>query len=403
MDAQRALLDELMGSARNLTEEERRGHKEITWDDKEVCGFYMVKFCPHDLFVNTRSDLGPCPKIHDPKLKESFESSPRHDSYVPKFEAELAHFCEKLASLLLKFWRMLVAYLYQLEIRRFIMLHICTITLFQVMDLDRRVKRGRERLAQEVEVPPPPPVPVEKSEQLSVLEEKIKNLLESVEALGEAGKVDEAEALMRKVDLLNMEKTALTLQPQSDKVLMLAQEKKMALCETCGSFLIANDALERTQSHEAKEKAREEERLAREKEAEERRKQREKEVEGRRRSGSADRDKNRHRECDRRDRERSRDRNSRGSRDMGRASERRHNSFRNGGDRSRDRYRERDRSRSHSPARHGGRRRKVDLCDDHPFVDSLALLLIGALEVGIWSCTATVNIKQSVGLIDIKP
>lgn len=30
---------------------------------------------------------------------------------------------------------------------------------------------------------------------------------------------------------------------------MVAQEKKMALCETCGSFLIANDAAERTQSH----------------------------------------------------------------------------------------------------------------------------------------------------------
>lgn len=65
------------------------------------------------------------------------------------------------------------------------------------MDLDRRVRRGRERL--EVEVPPPAPVPDEKSQQLSVLEEKIKNLLEQVEALGEAGKVDEAEALMRKV------------------------------------------------------------------------------------------------------------------------------------------------------------------------------------------------------------
>jgi len=44
--------------ARNLTEEERKGYKEVTWDDKEVCGFYMVRFCPHDLFVNTRSDLG---------------------------------------------------------------------------------------------------------------------------------------------------------------------------------------------------------------------------------------------------------------------------------------------------------------------------------------------------------
>ncbi|KAI3808016.1 hypothetical protein L1987_23957 [Smallanthus sonchifolius] len=341
MDAQRALLDELMGSARNLTEEERRGHREITWDDKEVCGFYMVKFCPHDLFVNTRSDLGPCPKIHDPKLKESFETSPRHDSYVPRFEAELAHFCEKL-----------------------------------VMDLDRKVRRGRERLAQEVEVPPPPPVPVEKSEQLTVIEEKIKNLLESVEALGEAGKVDEAGALMRKVDLLNIEKTTLTLQSQNEKVLMLAQEKKMALCETCGSFLIANDALERTQSHvtgkqhigygmvrdflseykESKEKAREEERLAREKEAEERRKQREKESEGSHRNGPADGDKNN----DRRDREISRDRNNRGNRDTGRAPDRRYNNntnnYRNGGDRNRDRYRGRYRSRSRSPARHGRKR-----------------------------------------------
>lgn len=72
------------------------------------------------------------------------------------------------------------------------------------MDLDKKVRRGRERLAQEVEVPPPPPISAEKSEQLSVLEEKIKNLLEQVESLGEAGKVDEAEALMRKVWLISL-------------------------------------------------------------------------------------------------------------------------------------------------------------------------------------------------------
>lgn len=28
----------------------------------------------------------------------SFEKDPRHDAYVPRFEAELAHFCEKLVS-----------------------------------------------------------------------------------------------------------------------------------------------------------------------------------------------------------------------------------------------------------------------------------------------------------------
>ncbi|KAL6581379.1 hypothetical protein OROMI_007302 [Orobanche minor] len=331
MDAQRALLDELMGSARNLTEEERKGHREIKWDDKDVCGCFMVRFCPHDLFVNTRSDLGVCPKIHDPKLKESFEKSPRHDSYVPKFEAELAHFCERLVS-----------------------------------DLDRRVKRGRERLEQDVEVLPPPPISAEKAEQLCVLEEKIKNLLEQVESLGEEGKVDEAEALMRKVEILNIEKTTLTRQPQ-DKLLLMAQEKKMALCEVCGSFLVANDAAERTQSHvtgkqhmgygmvreylseyqEAKEKAREEERLAREKEAEERRKLREKEHESsRRRSGSADRD--RYRERDR-EYARSRERDGRGR------SDRKNGSLSNGGEGSRDRYRGRDRSRSRSPFRHGRR------------------------------------------------
>lgn len=330
MDAQRALLDELMGAARNLTEDERKGYKEVTWDDKEVCGFYMVRFCPHDLFVNTRSDLGACPNIHDPKLKESFEKDPRHDAYVPRFEAELAHFCEKL-----------------------------------VMDLDRRVRRGRERLDQEVAIPPPPPISAEKSEQLSVLEEKIKNLLEQVETLGEAGKVDEAEALMRKVDILNAEKTALT--QQSQNLLMLAQEKKMALCEICGSFLIANDAAERTQSHVtgkqhigygmvrdfleehkvAKEKAREEERLAREREEEERKKRREKEYESRgRRSDSADRDRRRDRDQDRdryrerdRDRERSRERDGRGTRDRERGRDWKQNNYRNGRDEGRERHR----------------------------------------------------------------
>ena len=67
------------------------------------------------------------------------------------------------------------------------------------MDLDRRVRHGRERLSQEVEPTPPPPLLAEKSEQLSVPKEKIKNLLEQVETLGEADKVDEAKSLMRKV------------------------------------------------------------------------------------------------------------------------------------------------------------------------------------------------------------
>ncbi|TVU39412.1 hypothetical protein EJB05_12830 [Eragrostis curvula] len=343
MDAQRALLDELMGSARNLTEEEKKEHKEVKWDDPDVCGPYMVRFCPHDLFVNTKSNLGPCSRIHDPKLKESFEKSPRHDSYMRRFEAELAQQCEKL-----------------------------------VLDLDRKIKRGRERLAQDTVLPLPNTV--RKTEQLSALEENIKKMLVQVEELGEAGKVDEAEALMKQVDVLNAQKTALTNQIDN-KMAML--EKKMELCETCGSFLVSDDALERTQSHvtgkqhigygmvrdflaehkAAKEKAREEERLAREKKAEERRNYREKEYDSggrgidtrREKSGERDYDRDRHYERNR-GRERPYDHRERGS-------EYRSSSYRNGRDSDRGGYRYRSgnmtndrgriRSRSRSPSRHG--------------------------------------------------
>lgn len=237
------------------------------------------------------------------------------------------------------------------------------------MDMDRKVNRGRERLAQEMDVPPPPPLSAEKSEQLSVLEEQIKNLLEQVETLGEAGKIDEAEALMKKVEILNIQKNLLTQKSQNEKMLMLAQEKKMALCEICGSFLIANDAAERTQSHitgkqhigygmvrdylKEYQAAKEEQRLAREKEAEERRKQREKDAETRgRRSVSSDRDRHRDRDTDRdTSRYQDRDHHRRGSRDRGR--DERERSYRNERDGGRDR---RYRSRSRSPTRHGHRR-----------------------------------------------
>ncbi|KAK4350737.1 hypothetical protein RND71_030050 [Anisodus tanguticus] len=127
---------------------------------------------------------------HQSAHLKSIEKSPKHDSYVHKFEAELAHYCEKL-----------------------------------VMDLDKKVRHGQERLAQEVEVPTPPPISAEKSEELS-----------NRWSLGEAGKVDEAEALMKKVEMLKVKKTAWTLQSQQNSALMIAQEKKMVSCETCGSL-----------------------------------------------------------------------------------------------------------------------------------------------------------------------
>ncbi len=48
----------------------------------------MCGFCPHDLFVNTRADLGPCDKIHDEELKKQYEKSSRYNrlGYEDDFE-----------------------------------------------------------------------------------------------------------------------------------------------------------------------------------------------------------------------------------------------------------------------------------------------------------------------------
>lgn len=47
--------------------------QEIPITDSKVCKSYIVGTCPHDLFTNTKQDLGPCPKIHSEAHKAEYE------------------------------------------------------------------------------------------------------------------------------------------------------------------------------------------------------------------------------------------------------------------------------------------------------------------------------------------
>ena len=46
-----------MGVDRNLTEDDTPTRK-VRWDDEEVCQYFIAGFCPNELFLNTKSDLG---------------------------------------------------------------------------------------------------------------------------------------------------------------------------------------------------------------------------------------------------------------------------------------------------------------------------------------------------------
>jgi len=58
MEDMRETLNELMGRNRN-TVNHINARKNEHYTDKEVCKYNLVSFCPHDLFPNTKKDLGP--------------------------------------------------------------------------------------------------------------------------------------------------------------------------------------------------------------------------------------------------------------------------------------------------------------------------------------------------------
>lgn len=94
MDEQRALLDALMGVNRDGD----RPDEDVTdFRHARVCKRFLCGLCPHELFQNTKMDLGDCALMHAPALREQFErarlAQPQRDwGYEQELERELARF-----------------------------------------------------------------------------------------------------------------------------------------------------------------------------------------------------------------------------------------------------------------------------------------------------------------------
>ncbi|CAG9133390.1 hypothetical protein JYU34_012386 [Plutella xylostella] len=214
------LLDELMGRHRNTNPNEKI--KKPNWEDPEYCKYYMVKFCPHDLFVNTRADLGACPKVHDDEVKELFEkaeSSYKKSQYVEEF----LRFCRHM-----------------------------------INDVERKIQKGKQRLElmnSKPEGPPMTQAQTEKNqEQVKLLSEKVTSLMRDAEEAGTRGDIEQAQGLMKLCDRLKEEKDSLIKQQENSHWSMTAemaaaQEKQMEVCPVCGAFLIVGDAQQRIDDH----------------------------------------------------------------------------------------------------------------------------------------------------------
>ena len=76
---QRKLLEQLMGASTTRS-------AQLSLTDPKVCRSYIVGTCPHDLFTNTKQDLGQCPKVHAEGLKVEFEALPEREKQKLGFE-----------------------------------------------------------------------------------------------------------------------------------------------------------------------------------------------------------------------------------------------------------------------------------------------------------------------------
>ncbi|EDK46117.1 conserved hypothetical protein [Lodderomyces elongisporus NRRL YB-4239] len=71
-EEQRRHIEKLMGR-QGLLLSYARHSRDPGMTAPEVCKAFIVGTCPHDLFVGTKSDLGPCPNLHMPKYKLEYE------------------------------------------------------------------------------------------------------------------------------------------------------------------------------------------------------------------------------------------------------------------------------------------------------------------------------------------
>ncbi len=291
-DSFRHMLDEMMGADRNLLPNERRD-REVHFSDEGICKYFICGLCPHELFTNTKSDLGPCSKKHDENCKEQYEKCEEKHKYP--YERE---FISRMQSL--------------------------------ITEIDGKIRRGHDRLM--IQEEKETPLSSDKVERLDIINEQMELLLKQMEDLGAEGRIEEAQALEKRITELKAEQDLIKRGPGGAQ-----QEKRLTVCEICGAFLVVGDTEERAKSHvEGKQhqgyaKIREilEERRKRGEDDMMMRKDRDRYRE--RDPSERDRDRHRGRERDRDGRDRARDTRHRDSRGR---------DYRDGRDRDRD-YRDR--------------------------------------------------------------
>ncbi|KAK0906048.1 splicing factor [Friedmanniomyces endolithicus] len=210
---QRRLLEQLMGD-QLLSAQPGSYTKQpaLTLSDPKVCRSYVAGACPHDLFTNTKQDLGTCPKTHQPNLKEEYQALPDDERKALGFDWD-----------------------YSRDIGRY------------VGDCDRRIDQAQRRLEKTVDE-------VRQTntllKQISDLTRTLEDGILEVQILAEEGAVNMAVQEHHKLKGAKVQKED---RERDLKVLSDTSgpsgHQKLQVCDVCGAYLSRLDNDRRLADH----------------------------------------------------------------------------------------------------------------------------------------------------------
>ncbi|GAA6008951.1 hypothetical protein JCM10207_004038 [Rhodosporidiobolus poonsookiae] len=215
-EQQRKLLEQLMGpEALGIVQHD------ISLYDPKLCHPFVAGICPHDLFTNTKMDLGACAKTHSVKLKNEYED------LLKKAEEEKDEQQVKIFNT------------FKDDYERVIFSF--------VEECNRRISAAHRRLEK---------TPEENNRttalmrEVGELEGAYQAAMAEVEQLGSEGKVEESMTQLTKAEALKAEKQEKEreLQHLTDTA-GASGHQKLRVCDICGAYLSILDSDRRLADH----------------------------------------------------------------------------------------------------------------------------------------------------------
>lgn len=200
------MMDLLMGKQRDVAEDEKKAEMQF-WDPK-MDKMWLAGLSPHNLFVNTKSNLGHSDLEQDDKCKAVYDALPQEEKDKYGYEYDLMVFLQDM-----------------------------------VKQCDLVIAKNKARIDRTIDLTP------EEVEKVAAIKEKIQLLGKEMEELGENGQVDAAHALVIKIDELMKEKQTVELGLSRPGLVQTTEKKVMFVCEVSGNFMCSTDNDVRLKNH----------------------------------------------------------------------------------------------------------------------------------------------------------